>query len=243
MEHIQHLLNRNPTAEVIIAQDGDNAGIRFAINYLGLKHPKQKEGFSITPYITYSTPPISIQSAQLLTGTAGYLDGAAQKEEVNFGDSFLKGQNHLKLEITHLLSEQPFHMLKQQNETYLIDFTHRLNKFATLEGNEFKARAGELCHFQVADKMITHAVISFPNDSNRHIRALNRLSETINQMHTPPLFTLCRPSRAQKDFNEVLQQRKGQKLPESSLLTLTPFQASTLRLNLPREKPQKKLCF
>ena len=243
MEHIQHLLNRNPSAEVVIAQDGDNAGIRFAINYLGLKHPKQNDGFSLTPYIAYSAPPISIQSAQQLMGASENLKGSTEKEEVHSRDNFMKGQNHLKLEITNLLDGQSPNALKQQNETYISDLTNRLNKFVTKEGNEFKARASELSHFQTHDrgKLFTQAVISFPNDTNMLIRAINMLSETINQKQTHPLFRICRPSRSQKDFNEVLQQRKGEKLPESSLLKLTTLYSSDLTLNLQSEKSQKKL--
>lgn len=242
MEHIQHLLNRNPSAEVVIAQDGDNAGIRFAINYLGLKHPKGNNRLSLTPYIAYSAPPISIQSAQQLIGASENLKGLTENEEANFRDNFMKGQNHLKLEITNFLDGQSPNTLKQQNETYISDLTNRLNKFVTKEGNEFKARASELSHFQTPDneKIFTQAVISFPNDANMLIRALNMLSETINQKQTYPLFIICRPSRTQKDFNEVLQQRKGEKLPESSLLKLTTLYSSDLKLNLQSEKPQKK---
>jgi len=39
MGFVQKVLDRNPQAQFVIAQDGDNAGLRFAINYLALQHP------------------------------------------------------------------------------------------------------------------------------------------------------------------------------------------------------------
>jgi hypothetical protein len=240
MEHIQHLLNKNPLAEVIIAQDGDNAGIRFAINYLGLKHPNDQNLFNLTPYITYSAPPIGIQSVQDLMG--GPKNGG-ENNELTGEDNFLKGQNHLRLEISNTLQDVTPHTLQQQHEKFINDLTANLNKFVTKEGNEFKARATQLSHLHTPnkDKLSTHVVISFPNDTNMLIRALNRLSESINQKQSRPLFLISRPSRSQKDFNEILQQRKGEKLPESSLLKLPPLPKSDFTLNQHTVKAQNKV--
>lgn len=243
MEHIQHILNRNPLAEVVIAQDGDNAGIRFAINYLGLKHPSELQDFNLTPYITYSAPPIGIQSVQQLIGSSN------QKIE-NYGhlptedDNFIKGQNHLRLELSHKLQGSTLQSLEHQHEKYINDLTASLNKFVTKEGNEFKAKASQLSHLQTPgkDKLCTQVVISFPNDTNMLIRALNRLSDSINQKQSHPLFLISRPSRTQKDFNEILQQRNGEKLPDSSLLKLSPRPHANLNLSQNPAKAQNKLA-
>lgn len=53
------------------------------------------------------------------------------------------------------------------------------------------------------------------------------------------VFTLCRPSLTQKEFNEILQQRKGEKRPESDLLKLTTLYSANLKVNLTSEKTQK----
>ena len=50
---IQDKLNENPSAQLVIAQDGDNPGLRFAINYIGLEHPAENPDlkiiFSVSP--------------------------------------------------------------------------------------------------------------------------------------------------------------------------------------------------
>ena len=45
----------------------------------------------------------------------------------------------------------------------------------------------------------------------------------------------------QKDFNEILQQRNGEKLPDSSLLKLSPRPLANLNLSQNPAKAQSKL--
>lgn len=56
LKAIQDEIYQNPNAQVVLAQDGDNAGIRFAINYLRLEHPFERPDLKISPFITYKAP-------------------------------------------------------------------------------------------------------------------------------------------------------------------------------------------
>jgi len=68
--------------------------------------------------------------------------------------------------------------------------------------------------------MITRTIIHFPNDTKLLTKALNRISDEIEKRQEQKLFQLVRPTRQQKDLNEVLKERNGQALPSSHNLKL-----------------------
>jgi hypothetical protein len=96
--HINTLLRQHPASQVIIAQDGDNAGIRFAINYLALSHPAADPANTIIPHIVYQEgsrqpgngprqeviEPIQIGTVIIPAGATGHIETSPSGGPVQF---------------------------------------------------------------------------------------------------------------------------------------------------------------
>ncbi|NBB21990.1 hypothetical protein GVN20_21715 [Runella sp. CRIBMP] len=207
---LQEILNRNPQAQLVIAQDGDNAGLRFAVNYLGLAHPSENPEMKIKPYLTYSSP-----SNQQIRKTEGNTENY---ESV--------GTNRLNLELRYPLALGA-RKAKELNEGFIKDLVEDMNLFVNRYSTDLNDKEKKINEFQretMIDEsmklMITRTVIHFPNDSKLLTKVLNRISDEIEKRQGQKLFKIVRPTLQQKDFNDVLRERNGQALPPSHNLIL-----------------------
>lgn len=236
---IQDKLKENPLSQLVIAQDGDNPGLRFAINYLGLDHPAENPDVKIKPYITYSAPARSAlrnettqEKIELASQLKGSETGAkpltlAQKS-VEDGAKELLGTNRLTLEVRYPVKENA-QTGQQQNEQFISKLLNDLNLFIRKYdyNNDPADKENKIIEFQreslldtASNRVVTRTVIHFPNDSVLLGKVLNQLTKEVENRQGQPLFQVVRPSRQQKDFNDVLESRNGQPLPTSHNLRI-----------------------
>lgn len=236
---IQDKLRGNPSAQLVIAQDGDNPGLRFAINYLGLDHPAENPDLKIKPYITYAAP---VRSAlkenvaldrvdlgnQLTTSSASARPVTLAQTPVEEGSKEMLGTNRLTLEVRYPIGENA-QTGQQQNEQFIGKLLNDLNLFIRKYdyNNDPTDKENKASEFQretlldtSSNRVVTRTVIHFPNDSVLLGKVLNKLTAEIDNRQVQPLYHVVRPTRQQKDFNEVLQNRNGQPLPQSHNLRL-----------------------
>lgn len=101
---IQHLLNQHPQAQLVIAQDGDTSGLRFAINYLSLRHPSEDPEKKILPHLTYG------------------VIGDRQSEQLNVGI------NKLNLELRYPLASGA-RKARAVNEEFIAEMREKIHGF------------------------------------------------------------------------------------------------------------------
>lgn len=207
---LQEIMNRNPQAQLVIAQDGDNAGLRFAVNYLALDHPSENPDMKVKPYLTYSSP----------------VNQQTQKTEQSAETPGFVGTNRLSLELRYPLALGA-RRAQELNEGFIKDLVEDLNLFVTRYSTDLNDKEKKINEFQretMLDEnmkfMITRTTIHFPNDTKLLTKALNRISDEIEKRQEQKLFQIVRPTRQQKDLNDVLKQRNGQALPPSHNLKL-----------------------
>ena len=94
--HIQKLMHQNPQAQMVLAMDGDNAGLRFMTNFLRLDHPHERTEVKVTPSITYVSPPKTLADIEKdkVARTQGASDKQLDEEKSNID---YKGYNRLTL--------------------------------------------------------------------------------------------------------------------------------------------------
>ncbi|WP_375448456.1 toprim domain-containing protein [uncultured Fibrella sp.] len=232
---IQDKLKENPLAQLVIAQDGDNPGLRFAINYLGLEHPAENPDLKIKPYITYSAPARSaLQEEKVDLGSQLTNSEVLAKpitltgKPIEEGSRELLGTNRLTLEVRYPIGENAQNG-QQQNEQFIGKLINDLNLFIRKYdyNNDSSDKENKVAEFQretlldsSSNRVITRTVIHFPNDSVLLGKVLNQLTKEVDTRQGQPLYHVVRPTRQQKDFNEVLQNRNGQPLPTSHNLRL-----------------------
>lgn len=207
---LQEILNRNPQAQLVIAQDGDNAGLRFAVNYLALDHPSENPEMKIKPYLTYSSP----------------AKHPAPKNDETTGNEESVGTNRLNLELRYPLALGA-RKAQEMNEGFIKDLVEDMNLFVKRYSTDLNEKEKKINEFQretMLDEdmkyMITRTVIHFPNDTKLLTKALNHISDEIEKRQGQKLFQIVRPTRQQKDMNDVLRERNGQALPASHNLKL-----------------------
>jgi hypothetical protein len=207
---LQEILNRNPQAQLVIAQDGDNAGLRFAVNYLALDHPSENPEMKIKPYLTYSSP----------------ANQQTKKTEENTENQESVGTNRLNLELRYPLALGA-RKAQELNEGFIKDLVEDMNLFVKRYSTDLNDKEKKINEFQretMLDEnmkfMITRTTIHFPNDTKLLTKALNRISDEIEKRQEQKLFQIIRPTRQQKDLNDVLRERNGQALPPSHNLKL-----------------------
>lgn len=333
MGFIQKVLDRNPEAQFVIAQDGDNAGLRFAINYLGLTHPAADPALRVKPEIAYSGPnlppnplanvlgpkfafdpevktfsdvlkrfdvadgtlseghklainhqarfkeimpndyvKVSVEMVQsvipaftyakafgvplpddisklaqseYMTGKVGNEFRFARERAMISGNEFdnrlqlhkdaklekdlYSGVNKLDLELRQPLTPGTTGPgeAQQRNEAFLGRFLDEMNRFTKQfhyngDANDKEKKVQEFQRETLLDSQQNQAVtrtrIHFPNDGRLLVKALTMLSDEINQRQGQALYQVVRPTRQQKDLNDVLQNRQGEPLPDSSPL-------------------------
>ncbi|MBC8153931.1 MAG: toprim domain-containing protein [Bacteroidetes bacterium] len=233
---IQDKLRENPQTQLVIAQDGDNPGLRFAINYLALEHPAENADLKIKPYITYSAPARSA----LRDNTTERVDVAAQIKNgpataATLTDTFteegsreLRGTNRLTLEVRHPIMP-PAQDGQEPNDRFITKLVNDLNLFVKKYdyNNDALDKENKVLEFQretlldtAHNRTVTRTVIHFPNDSVLLGKVLNHLTKEIETRQGQQLYHIVRPTRQQKDFNEVLQTRNGYPLSASHNLRL-----------------------
>ena len=212
---LQEIMNRNPQAQLVIAQDGDNAGLRFAIKYLALEHPSENPDMKVKPYLTYASP-VNQQTPQ--------------REQSAESPEFV-GTNRLNLELRYPLALGA-RKAQELNEGFIKDLVEDMNLFVTRYSTErndepLNDKEKKIYEFQretMLDEnmkfMITRTTIHFPNDTKLLTKALNRICDEIEKRQEQKLFQIVRPTRQQKDLNDVLKERNGQALPPSHNLKL-----------------------
>ncbi len=236
---IQDKLKENPSAQLVIAQDGDNPGLRFAINYIGLEHPAENPDLKIKPYITYSAPARSalredvagdwVNLASKLSGAeTGAKPLTLAEKPVEEGTKELLGTNRLTLEVRYPIGENA-QVGQQQNEQFIGKLINDLNLFIRKYdyNNDPADKESKVVEFQreslfdsTSNRVVTRTVIHFPNDSVLLGKVLNYLTKEIETRQGHQLYQVVRPTRQQKDFNDVLQTRNGQPLPATHNLRI-----------------------
>ncbi|NID13641.1 toprim domain-containing protein [Fibrivirga algicola] len=335
MGFVQKVLDRNPQAQFVIAQDGDNAGLRFGINYLALQHPAADPALRVKPDIAYSGPnlppnpltnilgpkfafdpeiktfsdvlkrfdvpdgnlseghklainhqarfkeimpddyvKVSVEMVQSVIPAFTYAKayGISMPEEIGklaqseymqtkVGNEFrvareramispdemdqriqyhkdaklekdlYSGVNKLDLELRQPLSPggAGADVAGGRNEAFLHRFMDEMNRFTKQfnynnDPNDKEKRVQEFQRETLVDpdqgQAVTRTRIHFPNDGRLLVKALTLLTDEINSRQGQSLYHVVRPTRQQKDLNDILQNRQGEALPDSSPLKM-----------------------
>lgn len=228
LEFIQAMVTNNPTAQLVIAQDGDNSGQRFAINYLALQHPYMKPDTRIIPTISYIAP-VHREKRQ------------TEGEETRSDSKETMGKNRLLLEIVQPLG-QSTKPAQQANESFLTTLVNDLALFVKKgPDQDSQIKQNRVTRVNEEKKeVVTTAEIYFPNDSKLLSKVLHHLERGITERQGQALLKVVRPTPVQKDFNEVLQQTKGKPLTESSNLKLDPAPVLLPAEQLQQRKQQEQ---
>lgn len=197
--HISNLISSNPQAQFVIGMDGNAPGNRFAINYLAVDHPLRDVNNSIVPNISYINP------------TKSKVEDKAQKDI---------GYNILKVEINHPKVDGQDNA-KKSSDSIIDRLVAAINVHST---DDSKLAKESFLSRKIVEKPSAFSSsyeIKFPNISKMLSSALDYLAKEITLKDGKPLIAILRPSSVQNDFNDVLKDRKGQPLPESSNLSLS----------------------
>jgi hypothetical protein len=136
------------------------------------------------------------------------------------------GVNKLELELRQPLTAGG-DKDQERNDVFLGRFLDEMNRFTRQfqyngDPNDKEKKVQEFGRETLLDPQLGQAVtrtrIHFPNDGRLLVKALTMLTDEINQRQGQSLYQLVRPTRQQKDLNDVLQNRQGEPLPDSSPL-------------------------
>ncbi|AXE21870.1 hypothetical protein DR864_28825 (plasmid) [Runella rosea] len=217
---LQEILNQNPQAQFVIAQDGDNAGLRFAVNYLVLDHPSEDPEMKIKPYLMFSST-VEQQPKKIKEST--------QTQEST-------GMNRLKLELRYPLAAGA-RKAQELNEGFIRALAEEMNLFASRipkncndksQKNKEQQIEHHLQNIPITETMldenmqylITRTEIHFLNNAELTTKVLKRISDEIENRQGQKLFQFVCLTPQQKDLNNVLKELNGQALPSSHPLTL-----------------------
>lgn len=197
MAFIQQLINKHPQAQLVIAQDNDAAGLRFAINYLALQHPAENPDKKIIVHLTYNA-------------IAGH------------HPSSIGVTNTLRLELRYPLASGA-RKAQAINEAFIGELNEEIRRFENrIVPNEplIETRPDENMR-----NMITRFSFHFPNDSQSLTRILHRLIEEIERRQQQKLFHCICLNQDRKDLNDLLKVRNGNVLSsvDSLYLSKLPF--------------------
>lgn len=197
--HVANLITANPQAQFVIGMDGNPPGNRFAINALAINHPQRDVNNSIVPKISYVNP------------SNPKAEDKSSKEV---------GYNILKIDINHP-KEDGRENAKKSNDSIIDRLLVALNINSADDSKKAKESPDSRSIVEKASAFTSSYEIKFPNISKMVSSALDYLAKEINNKDGKPLIAVIRPSSIQNDFNDVLKDRKGVPLPESSNLSLS----------------------
>jgi len=213
--HIANLIAGNQEAQFVIGMDGNPPGNRFAINALAIHHPQRDVNNSIIPNITYYNP--SNPTAE-----------EKSSKEV--------GYNILKIEINHPKTNDQ-ELARKSNNSVVDRLVDAMNRHQPDDSKKAIETSESRVLTEKPNTITSSYEIKFHNNGKMLGAALDHLTKEINLKDGKPLVAVIRPTSSQNDFNDVLRERKGVPLPESSNLSLSnvPF-----RLDLTPQKEQVK---
>jgi len=186
MAFLQDLLIQNPRAQLVIAQDGDSAGLRFAINYLALEHPCEHPEKKIIPHLTYDA------------------SGYQQSEK-----SDVIGSYKISLVLRYPLASG-VRKARSANEEFVRELIYKMkqiNNRAVLDEQSLETRLDENMKY-----LNTCFSVYLSSDTKLLAWVLCQLTEEIEKRQQQKLFHCVIPTQELKDFNNVLKERKGQPL-------------------------------
>ncbi|MBU1820120.1 MAG: toprim domain-containing protein [Bacteroidetes bacterium] len=227
IQQLESFVGSHPQAQFVVGMDGDPAGNRFAINLLGTKHPQRNDRFAIIPHVVYNNP----------TPATG--EGGKPKESKEVG------HNLLTLEIRHPIArEATYEHAKSENESVIERLLDKMNLFQPRDKKAVETLRENLIETG-SQTLRTVSEIKFPNRGRLLESALDQLATEIEIRDGQKLTAVIRPTATQNDFNEVLRNRSGKSLPESSNLALGKVpELAPLKKELVQEaksqKPQKR---
>ncbi|MCY7358405.1 MAG: hypothetical protein LH609_13285 [Rudanella sp.] len=139
------------------------------------------------------------------------------------------GVNKLELELRQPLvpGEGGAEKAQGRNDAFLGRFLDEMNRFTKQfnynnDPNDKEKKVQEFQRETLTDSQqqqaVTRTRIHFPNDGRLLVKALTLLTDEINQRQGQALYQIIRPTRQQKDLNDILQNRQGEPLPDSSPL-------------------------
>lgn len=237
---LQEILNQNPQAQFVIAQDGDNAGQRFAVNYLALDHPSEDPEMKIKPYLTFLST-VDRQPKKI-------------KESTQIQES--TGMNRLKLELRYPLAPGA-RKAQELNEGFIRDLVEEMNLFASripknCNNESLKNKEQQIEHHlqnipipetmldENMQYLITRTEIHFLNDAELSTKVLKRISDEIENRQGQKLFQIVCLTPQQKDLNNVLKEFKGQALPSSHALSLPELPVIKSYQDIQKDKKEDK---
>ena len=200
IQHIENFVQSHPQAQFVIGMDGNPPGNRFAINLLGTKHPMRNDRFAIIPHVVYNNP----------TPATGEGHEPNESKEV--------GHNLMALEIRHPIArEATYEKAKSENESVIQRLLDKMNLFQPRDQKAVETLRENLIE-TLSQTLRTVTEIKFPNRGRLLETALDQLSTEIEKRDGHKLTAVLRPTASQNDFNDVLRNRNGKRLPESSNL-------------------------
>jgi hypothetical protein len=186
--HISEIIGKNPEAQVVLAHDADNPGIRFSVNTIALDQKSlvkpdlsffqnvgtdgQKEGFNLLTLRFEGTVPTKQVSSKLLEAS----NEAFSKRVTGFLDRLNSQQIGGKVLQIEATPEQTVSV----NPKFPVE---------SIVSSAFKIRLG--------------------NETKQLANVLDGVVALANELYKGNRFVVVLPSLAQKDFNNELKERAG----------------------------------
>ena len=153
------------------------------------------------------------------------------------------GHNLMTLEIRHPIArEASYDKAKSENGQVIDGLLENMNRFQPKDKKATVMQQENLIEAE-SQTLRTITEIKFPNRGRLLEAALDHLAGEMTRRDGKPLTAVIRPTAAQNDFNDVLQNRNGKPLPDSSNLSLNkvPLPSfQTQKETLPMKKEEKQ---
>ena len=176
---------------------------------LGTKHPQRNDRFAIIPHVVYNNP----------TPASGEGSGKEAKEV---------GHNLMTLEIRHPIArEASYDKAKSENGQVIDGLLENMNRFQPKDKKATVMQQENLIDAE-SQTLRTITEIKFPNWGCLLEAALDHLAGEMTRRDGKPLTAVIRPTAATNDFNDVLQNRNGKPLPDSSNLSLSKVSSTVI---------------
>ncbi len=180
VSHITSIFEKSPNAQLVIVADGDQPGVRFAINYMGLD-PHSK----LQTSVKYAKENVGGKSFWYNELNLNYIREVAHKRTVAQDRKFAAQVQKFVSNLNKLVID-----------TEIIQIQSVSTENSAMEGSK-------------KNRLTDTYQIRIPNDSVILSRSTEILAQMSNDINKNNRLVLLLPSADEKDLNQILQSRNG----------------------------------
>lgn len=225
-EHIEQVISYNPSAQIQINPDNEPVGYRFGINYLNLKHPSIDTRYRIDVNVKQQASADLLATKQLALEQGikqdlrSYSKSYHNKMELSINIPFGVGEPFKnQVEASAFVKERTDKLLGLINQEKTVSESQRLSELADDKIARFERR--ETLLNEKGNGIVYQVDIAIPNTKEFLRRTLLETAQMINEHQRQPIFKV-NALKFEKDFNELLENRKGKQLDNPKYREVDP---------------------